>query len=461
MNSPQPLTYPRLDAQKMSETYTRADNNPERGRILIVDDSATVRKSFSRLLCLRYDCYEAQNVTEAFEQLKKRPIDLVITDVIMPGLSGVELLRKVMDIYPHTAVIVVSGVDRPQRALDAVRLGAFDYLIKPCDPDVLELTVNRALERRSLLMNAVKYKADLEARNEELVQGKAELQRLQAQIVQNEKMASLGQLAAGIAHEINNPVGFVYGNLDLLNECVNDILKLVKFYDDAELPINTANGAAYLKEQINYETTVDDLTGIIADCRNGVERVRDIVQNLRTFSRLDEAEFKNTEIHEGIDSTIRLLSRYFSGGNIRLVREYGDVPAFEAFSAQLNQVWMNLLVNAAQSIGADYGEVRITTKADEESICVAVTDTGGGIDNINLTRIFDPFFTTKPVGEGSGLGLSIAFGIVERHGGRIDVKTELGKGTTFTVSLPQKARSDHSFCAVENLDQEVKNSHAI
>ncbi len=462
MNSPEPLTYPRPEAPKMSNTKARTDNSPERGRILIVDDSATVRKSFSRLLCLRYDCYEAQNVNEAFDQLKKRPIDLVITDVIMPGLSGVELLRKVMDNYPHTAVIVVSGVDRPQRALDAVRLGAFDYLIKPCDPDVLELTVSRALERRSLLMNAAKYKADLEARNEELVQGKAELQRLQAQIVQNEKMASLGQLAAGIAHEINNPVGFVYGNLDLLNECVNDILRLVRFYDDAELPINTASGAAYLKDQINYETTVDDLTGIIADCRNGVERVRDIVQNLRTFSRLDEAEFKQTDLHEGIDSTIRLLSRYFSGGNVSLVREYGTVPVFESFSAQLNQVWMNLLVNAAQAIGPNYGEVRIVTKADEDSVSVAVSDTGTGIETADLSRIFDPFFTTKPVGEGTGLGLSIAFGIVDRHGGSIDVNSEPNKGTTFTVSIPRKGSSqNHSVHMAGNLNREVERSYAV
>ena len=437
-------------------------DSPERERILIVDDSATVRKSFSRLLGLRYDCYEAQNFADAFEQLKKRSIDLVITDVIMPGLSGVELLRKVIDNYPQTAVIVVSGVDRPQRALDAVRLGAFDYLIKPCDDDVLELTVSRALERRSLLINAVKYKADLEARNKELVEQKAQLQRLQAQIVQNEKMASLGQLAAGIAHEINNPVGFVYGNLDLLGECVNDILQLVEFYDDAELPIDIANSAAYLKDQINYEATLDDVTGILADCRVGVERVRDIVQNLKTFSRLDEAEFKKTDIHEGIDSTIRLISRYFSGGNINLVRDYGNVPAFDSFSAQLNQVWMNLLVNAAQAIGTNPGEVKIVTKADEESVTVSVSDTGSGIDDVHLSRIFDPFFTTKPVGEGTGLGLSIAFGIVDRHNGRIDVQTETGKGTTFTVSLPRKAGlENHSVCAVENINREVMNSHAI
>ncbi len=451
-------TYSLPETGNVSNYFALVGDYPKREQILIVDDSATVRKSFSKLLCLRYDCYEAQNVIEAFDLLKKRPIDLVITDVIMPGLSGVELLRKVIESYPQTAVIVVSGVDRPQRALDAVRLGAFDYLIKPCDEDVLDLTVTRALERRSLLINAVKYKADLEARNEELVRGKAQLERLQAQVVQNEKMASLGQLAAGIAHEINNPVGFVYGNLDFLGNCVNDLIKLVRFYDTLQLPDSTASAVAELKAGINYETTIDDLTEVIADCRVGVERVRDIVQNLRTFSRLDEAEFKQTDLHEGIDSTIRIISRYFTGGNIRLVREYGEIPPFDAFSAQLNQVWMNLLVNAAQAIGPNVGEVKIVTTADEDSITISVSDTGGGIDNVHLSRIFDPFFTTKPVGEGTGLGLSIAFGIVDRHNGRINATSEMGKGTTFQVSLPRKA---DVFIGAENINLQVENSHAI
>ncbi len=162
------------------------------------------------------------------------------------------------------------------------------------------------------------------------------------------------------------------------------------------------------------------------------------MQNLRTFSRLDEADFKKTDIHEGIDSTVRLLSRYFSSDNIRLVRDYGDLPPIDAFSGQLNQVWMNLLVNAAQAVGASGGEVRIETRADleKETVSAVISDTGCGISAEHLSRIFDPFYTTKPVGEGTGLGLSISFGIVERHGGMITIDTEVGKGTSFTVTLP-------------------------
>jgi DNA-binding response OmpR family regulator len=262
-----------------------------RERILIVDDSVTVRFSFMVHLSKKYECDEAKTVQEAFEKLKQKEYSLVISDVIMPGLSGVELLRRVVDSYPDTAVIMVTGVDRPQRALDAVRLGAYDYLIKPCEVDVVELAVERALERRRLLIDGRRYRRDLEARNAELTRGKSELQRLQAQIVHSEKMASLGQLSAGIAHEINNPIGFVYSNIEILNDSLQSVIRLLEFYDKADLPSDIAEQAASLKAEIDYEATLGDLPAIIADCREGAERVRNIVQNLRTFSRLDEAEF--------------------------------------------------------------------------------------------------------------------------------------------------------------------------
>jgi signal transduction histidine kinase len=405
-------------------------------RILIVDDEEPVRVLFAKCLSERYTCVTAASVEEALTHLAESDFALVITDMIMPGLSGVELLRKVTTTYPDTPVIMVSGVDRTQRALDAVRLGAFDYLIKPCDLDVLELSIERALERRALLRAARRYKRDLEARNTELARRKTELERLQAQIVHSEKMASLGQLAAGIAHELNNPVGFIYGNLDLLNECVVGLTELLTFYDTLQLPSAASARVATIKEKIDYEVSLEDLRLIISDCRNGAERIRDIVQNLRTFSRLDEAEFKKTDIREGIDSTVRLLSRYYSADNITLTRDYGDLPLVDAYAGQLNQVWMNLLVNAAQAVGKSGGEVRITTRVEDDSVVIAIKDTGCGIAPAHLNKIFDPFFTTKPVGEGTGLGLSISFGIVERHRGTINVESQPAQGTTFTVTLP-------------------------
>ena len=426
---------------RLSESDVVAAKRTSREKVLIVDDSMTVRKGFIKQLMARYDCVEADSASNAFVQLKRYPFSLVITDIIMPGLSGVELLRKIVESYPDTAVIIVSSVDRPQRALDAIRLGASDYLIKPCDPGTLELTVERAIDRRKLLLDARKYKQDLEERNLELSRRKEQLERLQAQIVHSEKMASLGQLAAGIAHELNNPVGFVFSNLEVLGDLLKEMTGLLEFYDRAELPADVRQGAEKIKEGIHYAETMADLDSIIADCREGTTRIKDIVQNLRIFSRLDEAEFKKTDVHEGIDSTIRILSRYFSADNIVLNRNYGATTLIDAYAGQLNQVWMNLLVNAAQALGPKGGEVHVVTTSDPGWMRVAISDTGQGISPDDLKRIFDPFYTTKPVGEGTGLGLSIAFGIVERHGGSIEVISEPGAGTTFTVNLPIGAKS--------------------
>lgn len=423
----------------LSASGSRFSDYQSKERILIVDDEQSIRRLFVDCLSSNYECREAASTNEALARLAENDFSLVITDMIMPGLSGVELLRKIIEIYPYTAVIMASGINNSQRALDALRLGAFDYLMKPCDLFALELTVERALERRALLLNARQYKLDLEKRNGELARGKSELERLQAQIIHSEKMASLGQLAAGVAHELNNPVGFIYGNLDILNETMAGVKRLLDFYDAQTLPESVASGTAAIKRQIDYAASLADLDSIVGDCRDGARRIRDIVQNLRTFSRLDEAEFAKTDVHEGIDSTVRLLSRYYSSGNIILKREYGALPPVDAFSGQLNQVWMNLLVNAAQAVGANNdggGEVRIATGVAGESVKIAVSDNGCGIASEHLKRIFDPFYTTKPVGEGTGLGLSISFGIIERHGGAIEVETSAGRGTTFTVTLP-------------------------
>jgi len=328
----------------------------EKGRVLIVDDSRTVRSVFSNTLSASYECMQAESYEEAVGYLRVLPFDVVIADVIMPGLSGTELLRKVMDSYPDTAVIMVSGIDRPQRALDALRLGAFDYIIKPCELPVLELTVDRAFEHLALRRSASRNKEVLEARNRELVKGKAELQRLQGQIVQSAKMGALGQIAAGIAHEINNPVAFVHGNLDILHQATTALMELLKLYESVELPTEMASKIAELKANIPYVSSIGELDAIITDCQEGAGRIKEIVQNLRTFCRLDEAEFKKVDVNAGIDSTVRLLSQYFNNGKITLNRDYHDLPFIDAFGSQVNQVWMNLLVNAAQAIGSHRGD---------------------------------------------------------------------------------------------------------
>jgi signal transduction histidine kinase len=250
-------------------------------------------------------------------------------------------------------------------------------------------------------------------------------------------MASLGQLAAGVAHELNNPAGFIYGNMDFLSDSVDAIERLLTLYDSATLSEGVRAQVGALKEEIDYANTLSDLHSIIADCREGADRIRSVVQNLRTFSRLDEAEFKKVDIHEGLDATVRLLSRYYGQGRVTLRREYGELPLVDCYAGQLNQVWMNLLANAAQAVEtAGGGEVSVQTYVEKQTVMVAVTDTGCGIEPEHLRKIFDPFFTTKPVGQGAGLGLSVSYGIVKDHGGSIDVESGPGRGTRFVVRLP-------------------------
>jgi two-component system, NtrC family, sensor kinase len=413
-----------------SESLTSDDR-----RLLVVDDEEGVRNLFASYLSESYECATAASAEEALTMLAAEAFALVITDVMMPGRNGVELLREIVARYPETVVIMCSGIDRTQRVLDAVRLGAYDYLIKPVDIDVLGMTVERALERRALLRAARQYRADIERSNGELRRSKEALEHLQAQIIHSEKMASLGQLAAGVAHELNNPAGFIYGNMEILDECTRGLACLLSFYESVPLAPDAAARARRIKEEVDYERALAELPSVIADCREGAERIRDVVQNLRTFSRLDEAEFKKVDIHEGLESTLRLLSRHYGPDRVRLTRDYGELPAVDCFAGQLNQVWLNLLVNAAHAT-REGGEVRIRTRREGERVVVQIGDDGHGIAPENLKRIFDPFFTTKPVGEGTGLGLSVTYSIVERHRGAITVESAPGQGTTFTVSIP-------------------------
>src|SRR5438270_4095098 len=235
-------------------------------RILIVDDDEAVSGLFRTYLSERYECYTASNFDEAVALLQSKEFMLVLSDMIMPGRSGIELLREINARFPETAVIMVSGIDRTQRVLDAVRLGAFDYLIKPCELDVLGMTVERALERHALLHNARQYKLDLERSNAELRQSKAELEhrkseleRLQAQIVHTEKMASLGQLAAGVAHELNNPAGFIYSNIDLLKEYIQQLKDCQAAFDSVALPAQLTAQIAEIKKRFGYDEVLAEL----------------------------------------------------------------------------------------------------------------------------------------------------------------------------------------------------------
>lgn len=415
--------------------FVPAEVDQSARRILIVDDEQIIRDMFSAFLEQKYSCETAASCDEALAHLATDPYALVMSDIQMPGRNGVELLRETRNRYPDTAVIMISGIDRPQRIRDAMQLGAIDYLTKPCELEVLGFSVERALERRDLMLTARTYRADLERQNLELAARKMQLERLQAQIIHSEKMAGLGQLAAGVAHELNNPAGFIYGNMDLIKTSLDRLELVLSIYERASLPAAETAELALTKKEIGYDALLSDLRLMIADCVEGAERIRDVVQNLRLFSRVDEAQFKKIDLHESIDATIRLLSRYYGSSRIRLVREYGFLPPVNCFAGQLKQVWTNLLVNAAQAI-KDQGVVRISSGVEDGAAVITIIDTGCGIEPDQLSKIFDPFFTTKPVGEGTGLGLSISYAIIQKHGGMIRAESTPGAGSKFVVSIP-------------------------
>ncbi|MFA6921665.1 MAG: bacteriohemerythrin [Gallionella sp.] len=274
------------------------------------------------------------------------------------------------------------------------------------------------------------------ANNVELLKLNEELESAQSQLLQSEKMASIGQLAAGVAHEINNPIGFVNSNLGTLGKYIASMFKVITAYETAESRIGAGicPEVAQVKENVDFSYLREDIPSLMKESQEGLTRVTNIVQDLKDFAHIDESNWQLANLEMGMNSTLNIVSNEIKH-KANIVREYGNIPEVECLSSQLNQVFMNLLLNAAQAI-KDKGTITIRTGADEDEVWMEVEDTGKGIASEHINRIFDPFFTTKPVGKGTGLGLSLAYGIVKKHNGRIEVNSTLGKGTTFRVCLP-------------------------
>ncbi|WP_027798606.1 ATP-binding protein [Paraburkholderia dilworthii] len=264
-----------------------------------------------------------------------------------------------------------------------------------------------------------------------------ELAQAHSQLLQSEKLASIGQLAAGVAHEINNPVGFVNANLGTLQRYVADLLTALAAYErsEAELIAESRAALAELKREIDIDYLRADIPALLSESVEGLQRVKRIVQGLKDFSHVDKAEKQWANLESNLDTTIDIVWNELKY-KVELKREFGAIPELECIPSQLNQVFMNLLMNAAQAIEGR-GHITVRTGHDESSVWVEVEDTGQGIKPEHRDRIFDPFFTTKPVGTGTGLGLSISYGIVRKQGGRIDVHSEVGHGSTFRVVLPK------------------------
>jgi signal transduction histidine kinase len=295
-------------------------------------------------------------------------------------------------------------------------------------------TINREL--RQELAERQHIEAALKKEKEEQALLIEKLEQAHTQLLQSEKMASIGQLAAGVAHEINNPIGYVNSNLGSLRDYCHSLFEVLDTYEasEAELPTAAALRMQEVKRKVDLTFLKEDLAAVLQETEEGISRVRKIVQDLKDFSRADDTQFNWADLQAGLESTLNIVHSEIKY-KAEVVKEFSPLPKIECSISQLNQVFMNLLVNAAHAI-VDRGTITIRTGSLADKVWVEIADSGTGIPAELRNKIFDPFFTTKPVGKGTGLGLSLSYGIVQKHHGYFEVESEPGKGSRFRVVLP-------------------------
>lgn len=312
--------------------------------------------------------------------------------------------------------------------------------------EVLKENERIVREQNILLEQKVKERTkDLEKANDELAKTLKNLTDAQTQLVESEKMASLGQLTAGVAHEINNPINFVTSNINPLKMDIQDLIEVLGKYDalieeEGELREKLIEIQKY-KKDIDFEYSLEEIDSLLTGIEEGAKRTANIVKGLKNFSRMDEEGYKHHNLEEGLDSTLIILNNALKN-KIKLVKDYGGIPKVECRGDKINQIFMNIISNAIQAIEmkeemTDHETITITTRREgPDMVSISIKDTGLGMSEEVKSKIFEPFFTTKPVGQGTGLGMAIVFGILEDHGGEIIVNSELGVGTEFVIKLP-------------------------
>jgi PAS domain S-box-containing protein len=564
-----------------------------KNRILIVDDDPTIVQIIEQ--ALNFKGYATRSTTDGQEALKifeeEGEFDVLLMDLILPSLSGLELLEKCKEIDPTCEVLVLTGFGANEKAVEALKKGAYDYLKKPTNIDELFIGVAKAIEKKKLTLENIAYQMDLERlveersaeliktqkflhsvlegsteyfiiasdaddkitlfnsgaerlfgykreevqgkkallffaqdkpegirgdiaeliriggmdqehtlltrdgreitisltvtpiqdesgaaagylwigrdvteklamqaklrdyaqnlenivasrtreiqeRNQELEATLKQLQEAQIQLLQSEKMATIGQLAAGVAHEINNPIGFINSNLTTLKKYTANIREYCRetsrLLDSGEP--SSLEEIRKLKKFKKIDFILEDIGSVIEESIEGTERVKSIVRDLKDFSHQDRGDVSDYDLNKGIKSTLNIVWNELKY-KAEVVQELQDLPLIRCYPQQINQVLMNLLVNAAQAL-VEKGQITVRSRQENGDVIVEIADNGCGIPPENLNKIFEPFFTTKEVGKGTGLGLSLSYNIVEKHGGKIEVESEVGVGTLFRVRLP-------------------------
>ncbi|MGB3404224.1 MAG: response regulator [Microcoleaceae cyanobacterium] len=446
--------------------------------IFLIDDNPENLRVLRNLLYKKnYNLYIFEDGEAALNNIDKHIPDLILLDIMMPTMDGYEVCRRLKS-NPETKdipIIFISALEKTRDIVKGFESGAIDYISKPFALAEVLVRVDTQLQLKQYnekLKQEIEQRKQAEKRAEEkaieLEKNLEELKRTKSQLVQAEKMSGLGQVVAGVAHEINNPISFIYGNLNYARQYFQDVITLLQAYRQNYHP--PTEEIQELETDIELEFLVEDWKKIIDSMETGASRIRDIVSSLKNFSSLGKSGIKLASIEQGIEDTLQILQHRFRkhqhNQTIQVIKNYGNIPQVNCYINQLNQVFVNLISNAIDSFEKDQTEnpvIEINTELiSNQSIRIRIADNGCGISEEIKDKIFEPFFTTKPVGKGTGLGLSTSYQIItETHAGHIYCQSSLGVGTEFIIEIPITKIENNSTKTIKNSGKKYLQQHLV